>query len=164
MRALQVLADTTIQISVAKATLEKLKGTESEYLTSREKEAIDRVGKVIENSQLLLNEASNNYDKVIELANIIKDCAAFVSQAYDSLTSNVSAFERAQVLWENDIKVQEDRIEETKRGLRIQQTKIDNAWKSIDETKAGLLEQQKKLDSDRGALERSIKRLEKGRV
>ena len=60
MEALEKLAATNLLISNAKNALFKLKEDEARYLSEREQKTLDKIQKVFEDSETILNNAKKN--------------------------------------------------------------------------------------------------------
>lgn len=164
MTALRGLADINMQIGAARGILTTLQEQETEYLVSREKKAVDRITKVLQESSDLVEETNKNYDQIIEIVETVKSGAGFLAKVYASFKEYVSIFEKAKTAWERDIENQETTISEVKKALRVERVKLDNEKKSLDDTRAKLIEDERKINDDRATLERAIKRLNEGRV
>lgn len=164
MTALKALATVGMEISKARNTLTQLQESETEYLVSREKKALERVSEVLEQSRSLVEETNKNYDGILELVATVQTTAGFLDQVYQSFTKYFAMFEKSKAEWERDIENQYTTIESIKQGLRVQAVKIDNERAAIDTLGKALLEKQKKIDSDRGALDRAINRLKEGKI
>lgn len=164
MEGLKTLSEITLKISDAKNLLFKLQEDETEYLILREKRAMERIQKVIDDSGEMVKEADKNYEKIQELFNGISEFASNLVSIQEQFTSLFSAFNERNVLWEADMAKQQDEILDIRNKIKVDQIKIENDSKSIDIAKQKIKDDQRKLDSDRGTVERAIIRLKENRI
>lgn len=164
MASIKALADTNIEISKAKNLLFKLQESETDYLVIREKKAMDRIQKVVDDSKELVKEATNNHS---DINNLLIEATALVTgldKVSETYTNLLIEFDERNVEWERHIGKQQDNLEEIRKGLKAERVQIDNDKKSIEQTKISLANAQRKIDSDRGTIQRSIERLRQGKI
>lgn len=159
MESLKALSDVNIKISEARNLLFKLQEEETEYLVGREKKAMERIQKVIEDSQSMVREANENYSQIQQLLNGVSDFAGKLQKMQEDFQGLLADFEERNVEWERTVGKQQDGIVDIRNQLKIEQVQIKNDKETIELTQKRLIESQRKLDSDRGTLERTIERL-----
>lgn len=164
MESLKALSDINLKVSEAKNLLFKLQEDETAYLVTREEKAMDRIQKVVEESHSLVQEADKNHAQIKAL---IVEVSAFVEhllQIQENFQGLLAEFEERNIDWERDIGKQQDDIAEIRKGLKLEKVQIENDLKNINVARKKLAEDQKKLDSDRGLIDRTIKRLKENRI
>jgi hypothetical protein len=164
MESLKALSDINLKVSEAKNLLFKLQEDETAYLVTREQKAMDRIQKVVEESQCLVLEADQNHAQIKAL---IVEVSAFVEhllRIQANFQGLLAEFEERNVQWERDIGKQQDDIVEIRKAIKIETNQVENDRKNVELARKKLTEDQKKLDSDRGTLERAIKRLKENRI
>jgi len=161
MESLQALSDLNIKISEARNELIKLQENETEYLVLREKKAMDRIEKTIQDSQELLQIANKNYGEIQEIARLIHEFTASLIKLSQDYRQLITTFEERNVIWERNIGKQQDELNIMKQNLTALQTFLENDRKGLELERAKLVDDQKKLASDQGLLQRNIKRINK---
>lgn len=164
MQALQALADTTLRVSAAKASLIKLEETETEYLVSREKKAVDRIQAAFDASKGLVEETNKNYELIADFATSVREGATFLAEAYEKFTAFCTEKTAFFEAWERDIKNQEETVNGLRKLLKVEKVVIESDKRGIETTKRALSEQSRKIEDDRGTLERAVKRLKDNRI
>lgn len=164
MEALKALSDVNIKISEAHNSLRKLQEDETEYLVLREKKAMDRIEKTIQDSQELLEQADKNYGEIKEIARLIHEFTQNLIKLSSDYRLLIAEFEARNTDWERNIGRQQDELAEKRQNLNALQTFLENDRKGLEIERAKLVEDQKKLNSDRGLLDRTIKRINKGNI
>lgn len=161
MESLQALSDLNIKISEARNELIKLQENETEYLVLREKKAMDRIEKTIQDSQELLQIANKNYGEIQEIVGLIHEFTASLIKLSQDYRQLIATFEERNVIWERNIGKQQDELNIMKQNLTALQTFLENDRKGLELERAKLVDDQKKLASDQGLLQRNIKRINK---
>lgn len=164
MDALKALSDTNLKVSEARNTLTKLQETETEYLVSREKKAVEKVQKVLELSHNLVEETNKNYEYLESLARTIHDGGKFLSEAQEKFHALIEAKDEHYKLWERDIKNQEETIASLMKGLKIKETEIESGKKQIELGNRKVQEEVIRMKDERGTLDRAIIRLKDKRI
>ncbi len=164
MESIRAIADANMKVSEAKNLLFKLQEDETEYLVLREKKAMDRIQKVVDESQEILKQADQNHGQIKELligaSQLVQDLLKF----QQGLQGLFTEFDERNVEWEQKIGKQQDDLAEIQKQQSIQKVQIENDNKSLEKGRLKLSQDQKKLDSDRGTVERAIKRLKENRI
>lgn len=164
MEALKALSNLNLQLSEARELLFKLEEEETTYLIAREKKAMERIQKVVDDSRSMLNEADQNYEQIKTLAVEIAQFIEGLSQIKGDFQKLIAEFEQRNEEWERQIGKQQDDIFETRKALKIQATALANERKNIEQARNKLADEQRKLEVDRGALKRAIDRLKNNRI
>lgn len=164
MDSIKEIADNNIKISEAKNALFKLQEEETEYLMVREKKAMHRIQKTVEDSAELVEEANKNHGQIKELGNEVSQFVQNLIKISSDYHQLLKEFEDRNVEWECNIGQQQDDIAKIKRHLNIEAVQIQNDKKSLEQAKKQLIDDQKKLASDRGTINRTINRLKEGRI
>lgn len=159
MESIKALSDVNLKISDAKNTLFRLQEEETDYLILREKKAMERIQKVIDDSKEMIKEADENHGQIKELIIGVTQISENLTRLYSGFQDLSKEFEERNVLWEADIGKQQDDIAEARKEIKIEKVQIENDKKSIQQTKVKQENDQKKLDSDRGTVQRAIERL-----
>lgn len=159
MQSLKALSDLNIKISEAKNLLFKLQEEETEYLSIREKKAMDRIQKVVDDSKEMVKQADENHGEIKLLFNEVSGFADKLLKTQDIFHGLLSEFEESNVEWERDIGKQQDDLAEIHKMLNVEKVKIENDKQSLVIASKKLADDQRKLDSDRGTLQRNIERL-----
>ncbi len=156
--AAKELADIGVQIAAASAVLQNLKDETAAYLDDREKLVIERIQKVLKESNEALQEVTKNHDalkkygadltsfaKLLkEMLEEVKAYRATVSQRADS---DAKAIEMA---WE--------KIAEVRNELHAARMVIEADRLGIDADRKWITEEKIRLADERATLERAIAR------
>lgn len=164
MDTVKALAEMSMQVSQARNLLTKLESEETEYLDIRERKALDRIAKVLADSQELLEQTSKNYAEIENFGHVVSDFAAQVAIAYDQFQSLISDFDERSEEWDKTIKDREKEITEQKKALEIQRVILQNDQKTIEMKKKALANEAKKIEDRRATLARAIKRLKENKI
>ena len=164
MEGMRGLADTNIKISDAKNILFKLEETETEYLEEREKKAVKRIQQVLEDSKDVLDMVQKNYYEVTQFNNTVSSFADSVMELYGKLVTCLDKFDEKSDLFEKETLRQSNEFNEIKKQIKIDQVSNENEKSNIEKAKESLAERERKLESDRGTLDRAIKRLKEGKI
>jgi len=164
MEAIKALAETNMKISEAKNALALIKKEEVSYLEQREKEATERVSRILGESNELVKQTKGNYEDIKQFLNTVSSLALSVVESQETLELLIASFNEKSRLWEAETKKQEEEIEEIKKHMVADKAYIQAEHKNIQKQHEKIRNEQKKLDADRGTLERAIKRLKEGRI
>ena len=164
MEALESLGKTNVLIGEAKGILTKLKEEETEYLSTREKKALEQVNKIILESESILKKAFSNYEEIKVFGSDVAEVAAFLSEAYKDFQDLQESFNQYNKEWQKSIDATEARIKVLQDTLKVDQDQLanDRKWVRKEEKKIG--EDKRKIRSDRETLVRGIARLKEGRT
>lgn len=161
---MKVLADISMQISATRNTLSKLEETETEYLVLREKKALDRISKLLEDSRELLNETHSNHEEIKQFSNTVLSSANYVSEVQEKFHHLWDAFEKRNSAWEKEIKIQEKEAQKIKDEFKAERIAIENSKVSLKKSHELLATEKRKIEDQRGVLVRMIQRLGKNRI
>lgn len=164
MDSIKALADTNMQISAAKGTLFQLQATETEYLEGREKKAMERIQKVVEDSHLLIKEAKENYQEIVDMSKSAAEVSKSLSSLHESFQKTLLDFEERNVLWGKQIENQQKEIADMRKGLQIEKMNIENDRTFIEKAKASVKLEERKIKDKWAEYERAIIRLKEGRI
>lgn len=157
------LAEISGNLSIARAELKKVQDTTEEYMVGREKEAEERVLKVLKESREALEEVSKNHKDITifgsetkAYADTLKTIANEIIALFGDFTTRMSKAdadmaEHQKIVTEilnlikvERVQVQEDRkllaadkkeIEDGFRLLKDRREALDRAWKELERKK-----------------------------
>lgn len=155
MVSLEALAKVNLAISEAKGSLINLQEIETEYLEEREKKAVARIQKVLDNSGELLKEIGNNYTAIEEFAKNVSGFAKILTELYDKFCDLNESFQKKSKAFDERTKAQEIVFEGQKRQIKSDQVRIANDNK-------GLLAREEKVKADIRHIESQQAALETG--
>ena len=164
MEALKALADINVKIGVARGVLTKLEETETEYLVSREKKAVDRIQKVLDDSGALVEQINKNYEAVESFAQAVGEGSKILEDACVKFKELTDAFDKRSELWERDIANREETMLSLARALKVDGIKIQHQRENLDRMTVDINNKTRKMQDERGTLDRAIKRLKEGKV
>lgn len=164
MESLKVLAETNMAISEARNALFKLQELETEYLITREKKALDRIQKVLDESNEVINQIKINYLEVHELLGNARDMASFMIEAHNNFKKLLTDFKERDDLWHEQCDKKRDEFENLRKALKIDSVMIANSKKSMEKEKIRISEDRTRVDNDREELKRAIIRLKEGKI
>lgn len=164
MESIKALSDVNIKISEAQNLLFKLHEEETTYLVVREKKAMERIQKVVDDSQEMLKEANKNHGQIKELGIGASEFLGKILRVQDNFHGFIVELDERNVEWEKHIGKQQDDIAEVRKHLKVENNQIENDKKTLIQAQKQLLDDQKKLDSGRGTLTRAIERLKQGKI
>ena len=159
MEALEKLAATNLLISNAKNALFKLKEDEARYLSEREQKTLDKIQKVFEDSETILNNAKKNYAELGELLNTASVLAKFIVEGQENFSKLLSYFDERDTLWQEKVAKKEKELSLLLKRIKAEETVLENERKNIQKAQIALTEQEKKIADKWGEIEREIKRL-----
>lgn len=149
------LADISQQLSDARAALKKLEETTEEYMVVREKEAEDRVVKVLRKSREALEEATKNHN---ELSSFKEDLKAFANKI-NLLSTDIIAlfkgFSNRMNEADNDMVEHRKNVNEVLKKIKIERVQVQEDRKLLEGEKKKIDEQHRLLKDKREALERA---------
>lgn len=135
MGAMKALADTNMEISKSKALLIELQENETSYLEEREKKAMDIVGKILEESRAVIEEAKENYHGVHQFNQTVSSFSNTLNQAHEMFQNLVQEFDVKNQEWEKDIKSQLDEIGDLRKQIKEDKIRIENDQNAVERTK-----------------------------
>lgn len=164
MDAVKALADTNMKISESKTILYKIQETETEYLVEREKKAVSRVQKVLEESKDLILKSKENYEHLKVLSDSMSELSLFLSKSYEQFLGTVKTFKESNDAWDWEINRQQEEMNVIRNDLAAQRSIIENDKKSIKRKEQIILEENIKIADRRGVLERAAKLIREKKI
>lgn len=164
MDSVKELAATNLKISEAKNIIFKLQEDETVYLEEREKKALVRIDKVLEDSRELLDLTKGNYNEVHEFCKTISSFANFLSEAHTKFGGVLESYKERNDEWNIEIDRQNAELEEIRKNITIERSLLANEKKNIEKAREGIEKEMKKMVDERGTLDRAIIRLKEGRI
>lgn len=159
MNALKVLADTNLKISEAKNALFKMREDETTYLVAREKKALDRIQRVLDESEALIKQTKTNYSELNDLFKSASQLSDFIIEAQGNFKKMLADFDERSVVWEAKVAEKEEEIAEARKKLQIDTVTIANEKKNIAKANAKIVEDNRKITDAWGEIERELNRL-----
>lgn len=164
MDSLKAIADANLKVSEARNVLFKLEEEETTYLVGREKKAMERIQKVIDESVLLVQEARENYREIVEIGNATSDLTRSITSLVELFKNATADFEERNLEWEKQIGLQQDEIVEVRNQLKAQRSEIDNDKKSIQKEQINIENEKIKIKDQWGEISRALTRLKERRT
>lgn len=164
MEALQSLAKTNVAVGEVRGILVKMKAEESAYLTERENKALAQVQKILEESQDTINEAFSNYEEIKKFASDASDFATALVESYKEFQALQETFEEYTKEWHLNIEATEKHLNDLKLKIKIDRKQLDSDKEWVRKQEKNIADEKRKIQSDRGALDRAIKRLKENRI
>lgn len=162
--ARQRLAEVNIQISNARVILSQIEAETGDYLTKREKDAIERITKALEASKEVLDLTKSNYEEVNQFANQVSSFASAVLGFYEKLQGVFKLFDERSVEWDAELTKVFESIASQKKTLEQERIQIDLDKEGLARKEKQLEVEQIKIDDQKGTLARAIQRLKENRV
>lgn len=159
MDSIRALAETNMQVSSAKAELIKLQSIETTYLEEREKKAVERVTKVLNESKELVEETKNNYAEIQTLLNTASSLAGFITEVSGKLENLVKIFNENSETWDRQSKETEEQISIVRRDIKTDQIRIQNDRKGLEIREKTVRDLERLVKDRYDLLERTIKRI-----
>lgn len=164
MDATKELAATNMKISEAKNIIFKLQEDETKYLEEREKKALERIDKVLDDSRELLDLAKGNYNEVHEFCKTITTFANFLSEAHTKFGGILESFKERNDEWNKEIDRQNAELAETRKNILIERSLLENEKKNIEKARQEIEKAMIKMKDERATLDRAITRLKEERI
>lgn len=161
MQAMEKLASTNLEVSNARNALFKMKEDETSYINEREKRTLERIAKLLDDSEEILNKTKNNYAELDDLLNTVSGVAKFITEAQGNFHQMIQDFEERDVLWQAKVAKHESELKETLKSIQIREVFLANEKKNIEKSKLILSEEKKKIDDKWAEIARELKRLKK---
>lgn len=146
MNLVKVLADTNMKISEAKAALFKLQENETEYLELREKKAVARIQKMLEDSRELLTETEQNYNEVHRFHETVSKFAEYLVSSHVKFSELLEDFKKRSEVWDAYVDKQNSDLSEIRKNIKSDQVRIINDREGIDRA-------MKKIESEKSVIE-----------
>jgi len=122
--AVKEIADMTIQISGAKLALEEIKNAKNEFISEREKETVEKIQKIINDSKEILEQANKNYAEVHNLLNILTSYKECLDELNEKFAEMIGDFNKKDKEWKENTEKQYKEIEELQRQTKEDAEKV----------------------------------------
>lgn len=159
MDSLREIADSNYLVAGMKAELLKLEDRKKTFIAERDKEVLDRVRKLLADSQALLEETKSNYTLVHEFYNGLKVFSEFIKGAGENLTKGIAEFKTKSDEWENEVKKQEEIIFELRKDLRIDQQSLERDKEHLKKKTSELKKERDYLEKQQTEIQLKLKDL-----
>ena len=164
MEALKALADANVKVGEVRGIIAKLKLEEKAYLEEREKKALSRIQKILEESETVLKEALANYEAIHQFARDTTELASFVQESYGEFKTLQATFDDYTVNWESNISAKEKSLQDLQRKIKIDRVQIEMDREGVRAAEKRVAIDRIKNRDERETLERAIKRLKENRI
>lgn len=156
---LKELAEIQSNLSLAQAELLNLKATTEEYMVVREKEAEERVIKVLRESRNALEETSKNHQ---ELTGFNRELQAYANELKGLSIDIAALFKDFNVRMkeaEKDLEKHHEIVSEILRKIKTERVQVSEDRKMLERERQKTNEEARLLIDRRGALERAWEEL-----
>lgn len=158
------LAEIHVNLSNARVELRKLKETTEEYMVVREREAEERVEKVLKESREALEETSKNHDELSSFSGELKAYAIELKVLSTDITALFQNFgERVKKADEDMVKNQEI-VSEVLKKIKIERVQVQEDRKMLVIERKDLADGWRLLKDRQATLERGFEELKKLQV
>lgn len=164
MQILKELAEATQKVGEARADFAEVKENEDNFYRFREQQALQRVANVLSESSEIITKIDENRDFITKITGMVFGLIDFLHDSYSEFESFVALFREHQKAWERHVEKVENTLADTKKGQDLLATKLKNKEKMLSDLSARLEQERKKNRDDRETLERSLKRLNEGKI
>lgn len=156
MNSLKALADTNLQVSKAQEVLFALQKTETEYLVSREKKALERISNIIIGSADALREANQNYYETTQFYNTTASFAQQLTNQYELFKSVVDDFDEKNKQWELHIASEENRLSEMIQQIKSDKIRIENDKKAVERANKNIEKEKQIIESRQAQIKSAL--------
>lgn len=147
MDSMKELADTNIKISEAKNLLFKLQEDETQYLVVREKKALEKIQKALDDSKELLDKTHKNYEKIHEFCQSVSSYADFLSETHKKFQEMLEVFKSRNQIWDGNAKQHYEELARQRKIVEQDTQAIEQREKQIKEAQEGLEKDRKRIES-----------------
>lgn len=158
---MKALAEVQTSLSEGQAALLNLKETTEEYMVVREKEAEERVKKVLELSREALAEVDKNHDELSKYSEDLKGYAGDLKKLAGGISELFKGFVQAMGEADKDMKEYFEKISGILTQVKSQRIHIEEDRKMLERERQQTNDEARKLILDRGTLERGFAELKK---
>lgn len=152
MDILSEIATTNMKISEAKNLLTTLQEKETEYLIIREKKALTKITKVLEESKDLLDKTHQNYEHIHEFCKTLSGYADFLDETHEKFSKMLETFAKRNEIWDENAKRQYEEIARQRKIVEQDAEAVAKRETKIIETKKGLIREREQIESRQQAL------------
>lgn len=157
--AVKKLSEIQISLSEGLAALKTLKENTEEYMVFREKEAEQRVTKVLKESRDALENISINYDQLTRFREELQAYANQIKNGSDIVVTLFKNFRKSIDEADEDMKDHYASIKEVEKQIKIENSLIKVQREEIKKDRLKLEDETRLLADRRGALERGFEEL-----
>lgn len=159
--SLKEIADTNMKVSAAKNVLFELQRDETVYLEGREKRALERIQRVLDESEAILAKATENHEEVHKLCQSVSSFADFLAGAHDSFKGLLDDFLARSDAWDAKIAAQEKEFARIRKGQEAISTMLDNRERSLEVREAKIAEEKALIESRQAQIRTALETLNK---
>ncbi len=160
-QSIKEIADMTIKISEAKATLKSIEDTKDEYLSVREKEVEDKINKILIDSEEILTSARKNFNEVHNLLGIVSSYKEFLDEGYVKFSDMLVDFNKRNTEWNVVIEKENKQISEMKREIDEDRKSIERQKKDNQNTILQIAKDKKVIESRQAQIKVALEVLNK---
>jgi small-conductance mechanosensitive channel len=153
--AVEELSKIHTAIVEGRAALETLKGSTEEYLTGREKEAVERIAKILDESRTALDEVAANHEALTKYGVELRGYANLLSALSKDLTAFALLLRERMASADAALSAKLAEINEAKRDLKAVHADIIEDRKQLAREQMGINEERRLLKDQREAFERA---------
>lgn len=164
MDALRALADINMRISSTRAELATLDLNKEEYFSKREKEIVDRIAKLVQESREALKEAGVNFDELHAFAKQIFAFSDQITEFHGKLLEINDLLGKKASQFEKYVANQEDKFEEVRKGLKIDLLQLKSSQEALNVREKEVHKKEIKANDMIEMLKRDISRVKEGRI
>lgn len=159
--AVKKLSEIQISLSEGLAALKTLKETTEEYMVFREKEAEQRVAKVLKESRDALENISTNYDQLTRFREELKAYAHQIKSGSDIVVTLFKNFRKSMDEADEDMKVHYASIKEVEKQIKIENSLIKTQREELKKDRLKLEDETRLLTDRRDTLDRGFEELKR---
>ncbi len=152
---LKEIAEMQEAVSLGRAELRTIKAETETYLVFREKEAVTRIIKVLEQSRDALDEITKNHNELSLYKDEIKAFATELKNLSTDITDLFKDFNERMKKAEEDLDKYHELVSEKLKQTRSERIQIGEDRKLLAAEKADINKEKRLLADRRGALERA---------
>lgn len=164
MEALEALANANVEVGKVRQTIAQLKSEEGNYIAEREKKTLEQIQVILDESADVLKKAFENYGEIHQFAKDATQLALFLAEAYKEFGDLRDTFEKYVEAWEENMKKQQEKLDETKKLIQIDRTQLELDREGVRAAEKRVALDRIKNRDERETLERAIKRLKENRI
>jgi uncharacterized phage infection (PIP) family protein YhgE len=153
--AVQELSKIHTDIVEGRAALETLKATTEEYLTGREKEAVERIAKILAESRTALDEVAANHEALTKYGAELRGYAELLSALNTDLSSFSALLRERMATADAALEAKLAEIRDATRELKILHSDIIEDRKQLERERRETAEQIRLLKDKREAFARA---------
>lgn len=161
MDIMKELAAANLKVSETQNVIFKLKEEEKDYLTIRERAAMERVEMVLDESKELLANTHKNYEEIHSICGSITNISNFVSETYDKVHSLLEDINKRSDKWDKEVERQQKEFEEIRKRIIADKAIIANDKKTIEKANEEIEKEKAHIESRQAQIKVALQLLEK---